>query len=150
MLILALDPGVTTGWATFQKPNRRDGYRSGQTKGPIWVLLESGLMVPQAEEKFVVIYETFTFRQIPKADLTPVEVIGVIKEWARQKEVPLVPQSPAEGKGFFSDDKLKVLQLYRPGHPHANDAMRHLLFYLSFGHGIQVGEGIIDKLRPRG
>lgn len=76
------------------------------------------------------VYESFQFRSgLPKAVLTPVEVIGVVKEWARQKDWALVSQTPAEGKFFFTDDRLKAMQLWKPGKPHAMDALRHLLYF---------------------
>jgi hypothetical protein len=154
MLLLALDPGFTTGWAMFRKPNNRDGYTSGQVKGGI--VIYDWLMGFIAAEAFdmpmpdLIIYETFKYRQLPKADLTPVEAIGVIKLFAKQYNIPLHDQNPAQAvgeKAFWSDDRLKHLGLYQVGKVHANDAMRHLLYYLGFGPGVQIGEDNIRKLK---
>jgi hypothetical protein len=80
-----------------------------------------------------IICESFQYRpHLPKANLTPVEVIGVVKEWCRQNSVKYFPQTPAMGKGFYTDDRLKERQLYKVGKPHANDAMRHLMFFMNF------------------
>lgn len=142
MKLLAFDPGRTVGWATFQKPRE---YRSGQfpeDRTRVW--LDAYHLLPGMTPIDLLIVERFTYRSnLPKADLTPVEVIGVIKEWSRQNHVDIVWQTPAQGKFYFTDDRLKEMELYRVGQPHANDATRHLLYYLGFGGGITLGEDVV-------
>lgn len=133
LFIVALDPGETTGWASFSPSHERDGYKSGEWHyDQVW----EGITAPQVFNKPItrLVYESFKLREAnPHAvNLTPVEVIGVIKLAARIHKIKLVPQTPSEGKGFWSDDRLKEFQLYKAGKPHANDAMRHLLHYLHF------------------
>lgn len=132
MYIIALDPGGTVGWASFESPNNRDGYHSGQfASNETWAALSSVEVFKQKPELLIV--ESFQYRShLPKVDLTPVEVIGVVKEWAVQNEVPIVWQTPAQAKFYFTNERLKELHLHYKGHPHANDAMRHLLYYLNF------------------
>jgi len=144
MTIIALDPGRTVGWATFKKPNARDGYKSGQIKwDATWSLLDSALI--ETHDIHLVV-ESFKHRQLPKIDYTPVEVIGVVKEWARQNDVNITWQTPSQAKFFWTDERLKDYTLYRPGKPHANDAMRHLLYYLNFHpSGRLLGEGVIEN-----
>lgn len=132
--MVSFDPGETTGWATFQKPNSRDGYRSGQIKHNIhgvWAFLETSCGEVFSQYPDVIVFETFDYRpRLDKANLVPVEVIGVIKIWAASHDIPLKPQHPGQ-RMWWSDEKLKRSRLYRPGKPHANDAMRHLLTYLN-------------------
>ncbi len=46
--------------------------------------------------------------------------------------MPLTLQTPATGKGFGTDAKLKHLGWYNPTQGgHSNDAARHLLTYLA-------------------
>jgi hypothetical protein len=136
MFLVALDPGVTVGWATFQTGER---YKSGQwLHYKTWSMLDTGAFQRGID---VVIYESFQYRpHMPKVNLTPVEVIGVVKEWCRQNKVQCVGQTPAQGKAFWTDERLQKMHLYKPGKPHANDATRHLLYYMYFGKG----KGVID------
>lgn len=74
--------------------------------------------------------ESFQYRQAQSnADLSGVEVIGLVKEWSRQFSIPISFQSPAEGKFYWTDEKLKRIGLYTPGKRHSRDATRHLLYY---------------------
>lgn len=78
-----------------------------------------------------VVCESFQYRpKLDKAVLTPVEVIGGIKLWCVKHGVKLVFQTPGQ-RMWWNDDRLKGMRLYKPGKPHANDAMRHLLTYLN-------------------
>ena len=144
MRLLALDPGRTVGWAAFDKGASGERYHSGQVKDDqVWHLLESSKLNLKGLDLLIV--ESFKYRQLPKADLTPVEVIGIVKEWARQFQVDVTWQTPSQAKFFFTDDRIKKLGLYQPGKPHAMDAMRHLLYYLGFGKGVVLGEEVIVR-----
>lgn len=125
---LAIDPGKTNGWAIWTP---RIGYNVGQClPEDVWALL--GLAIEHNAS--AIVYEQFDYRtgQV-HADLTPVEVIGVIKEWHRQHchqwTGNLVRQRPLEAKFFFTDKRLKERGLWEPGKPHSMDALRHLLTF---------------------
>jgi len=149
--IIALDPGGTTGWAMWQDTTIMAGadlgwpwnhFTCGQI-GPeehhddLYILLET-----QQTHPFTVVCETFEFRQSDNhregTNLMSREYIGVAKLFVRQRsfvkdgvaQVRYVPQSPSQGKGFVSDEKLKVMGLWVPGQKHARDALRHLVYYL--------------------
>src|SRR5580765_6285706 len=83
--ILSLDPGTTTGWALFSKPNSRNGYRSGQIENGalgIWTSLETGAIAFENWPPDTVVCESFQYRpKLDKAVLEPVEVIGAVKVW---------------------------------------------------------------------
>lgn len=123
---LTLDPGGTTGWAAWRPVTCK--YNVGQLPpDKIWGMLEQAKHVYELEGP--IIFESFHHRQgLPRADYTPVEVIGVVKEWARQNEWQIVTQTPSM-KQYFTDDVLKKANLWTAGKPHAMDALRHLLYY---------------------
>ena len=77
----------------------------------------------------VLIYETFQYRRMPDVDLFPVELIGVIKYWISVGQVSAHAAQPPSNKTLWDNEKLKKLDLYVPGKPHANDATRHMLYY---------------------
>lgn len=130
--VLALDPGVTTGWAKFTTPNNRDGYTSGQIEDGalgLWGALKGAQAFTRLPD--VIVCESFQYRpKLDKAVLVPVEVIGAVKVYCFENNIKLVFQTPAQ-RMWWDDDKLKRAEVYRPGKPHANDAMRHLLTYIN-------------------
>lgn len=142
MMILWLDPGKTTGWARFSS---RDSlpWKWGQVRQEhVWPLLETWSLY---KEDLHIGYESFKLRYGRYPDLSPVEVIGVIKEWARQKHIPISTQSPSEVMGFWTNERLKGMGLYQPGKPHAMDAMRHLLNHM---YRTNVLEGSLLRGEP--
>lgn len=78
-----------------------------------------------------VVCESFQYRPaLDKAVLEPVEVIGAVKVWCYRYQVRLVFQTPSS-RMWWTNEKLKRMNVYRKANPHANDAMRHLLNYLN-------------------
>lgn len=152
MRLLALDPGATTGWAVFTKGGPGERYQAGQVKQEnVWKLLETSRFAQIVGEEYIIhteadltiICESFQHRQLPKVDYSAPEVIGVVKEWSRQNNIEIIWQTPAMGKSYWDNTRLADLDLLkRPATTwrHANDAMRHLLWYLGFGKGIRIGE----------
>jgi hypothetical protein len=116
--IVALDPGGTTGWAT---------WTDGPQEEWSWGL--------QQTQDFTLISETFDFRQHDnnrtKVNLISREYIGVAKLFAAERmSTPVVLQTPAQAKTFVTDEKLKAMDLWVPGKVHARDALRHLITYM--------------------
>lgn len=129
-MILALDPGGTTGLAWIR--DVKDKVVCSLQVGPyehhseLWDFL-----TVNAPEHIVC--ESFTYRNgLAKADLIPVEYIGVIRLWCERKERPMTMQTPSMAKKFFDDKKVKAAGLWKPSMPHAMDAVRHLLYYITF------------------
>jgi len=127
--ILALDPGVTTGVALYCD----DKWMRTQ-----WAF--EGTRTPHANfytalnalHPDLIIYEPFHFRQNKTGtDFTGVEYIGIIRMFGQQKEIPTKTITPGQGKGFWTNDKIKSLALWVPGKLHAMDATRILMTYLS-------------------
>lgn len=136
MIILAFDPGLTVGWAVFYGDSVL-GQRFKQDRGEEIITNQCAdsevLDVISSHIPDVIVYEQFIARDKTKLDLTAVEVIGVIKQYAnsQQREVELQAQQPSHAKFFWNNKKLKQLGMYKAGMPHANDALRHLLTYLT-------------------
>lgn len=123
--IVALDPGVTTGIAIFENGNYRtmevDPSKYPHPHETLYDILST--IAPK-----VLVYEAFQFRQNQTgAVFTGIEYIGVARLYAQLKCIEEVKITPSTGKAFWNDSKLKALQVYKPGKPHANDAMRHML-----------------------
>lgn len=131
---LALDPGGTTGVCHVYTSMGALVFTVSEHK-----LSHHQLALTIAGHTHVV-YETFAYRNAPRPnlDLIPVELIGVIKLVAqREPEMMLYPQSPADGKAFYTDDRLKQSGLWKVGKPHGRDATRHMLRWMKFGAGAQ-------------
>lgn len=132
MTIICLDPGLTTGYV-IEHP--LGSMAHGQCKpDAVWDLLDS---VNPPFHNLIIVYESFQYRrQQLNAVLTPVEVIGVIKEYHRQHiSTDLYDQTPAQAKHYWTDERLVKLGLWFKGQQHARDAARHLLYYKYFGAG---------------
>jgi hypothetical protein len=144
-MILALDPGETVGWATVvggvTKPVE---YNAGEcSRWQLWALLKSSKFNAERGELLdLVIYEQFLIPYgVRKFDASPIEVIGVIKQWAQLNVVQLEAQKASQAKWFWNDDKLREVYQYREKKPHANDAMRHLLYHIHFKMGTPQMKG---------
>lgn len=140
MRILALDPGGSTGWTTYDDESGADdlwrhGVFTGQHHLALWEFLNE-------TQWDVVIYERFQYqrRELDKGVslvLDSVQYIGVTELWhARVVDAyeyykpTLVCQTPAQAKNLWTDDKLKKVGLWTTS-PHSRDATRHLLYYLT-------------------
>lgn len=141
--VLALDPGGTTGWATYTArvvvdpftnavEYKDEGWNCGQLAGEhhseLWKLL-----LDNQSHDYQLVCERFEYRNTARSGLVldSREYIGVTKLFAQQRRLPLTLQNASEAKGFVRDSHLKRLALWSSGNPHAMDAMRHLLFWLT-------------------
>lgn len=146
MKVIALDPGVTTGYAVGHiEQGKPMGVISGQEA---WN--ELGLYNNLVSGKpDIVVYEKFEsgkdnpYRKIKNrnydVELFSRNLIGVINLFCMQNNISFYEQSPAKGVGghFRLDSILKQASVFKVGKPHANDAMRHLLQWYTFGPGFQ-------------
>lgn len=127
-MIVALDPGKTTGAAYhYDKVNQ---YSAEQFSDEyVWRFLT---MCRRAGMHTLVVEKFKQRPHLQSVDLSPVETIGVVKEWARQDGTVQVEwQDSANAKFFFTDAVLRKMRVYQPASPHAMDALRHLLTYLN-------------------
>lgn len=133
-MLLAIDPGRTVGWAFCYHGIVYDTQQTPLEE--IWRTLEAAKASEDIEK---LIYESWTQRS-RFVDLSAIEAIGVIKEWARQNDVTTQGQTSSQGKHFWTDNKLKQVGLLREPKTtwrHANDAMRHLKYFQEFVQGVK-------------
>jgi hypothetical protein len=148
-VIIAIDPGGTTGVAWWTADGREVNPSQFQTKqiGPctddaeLWYLTTvlGGIIRSNPNRRIRVIGESFDFRMEEryrdKIDYTAAEVIGALRLWHHpldQDQIFMEFKGAGLGKGFWSDEKIKKIGLWRQGQRHAMDAMRHLLRYMAF------------------
>lgn len=138
--VLALDPGKTTGWASYDRETNE--FKSGQTDydETCRLLLHPEELYTSAlsAHDFDIVSESFiiTVNTAKNTQATwSLELIGVARMISRLfSEQELVLQAPSAAKRLCSDDLLKALGWYVPGKGHANDAARHLgLFMMGRG-----------------
>jgi hypothetical protein len=136
MKYLAIDPGGSTGIAEFDSETREWAQYTlkGQHHSSLWAVLEQ-------DAWSVVIYERFLYQRREVGSgvslvLDSVEYIGVIKLWhqgmGNTQAATLVEQAPSAMQ-LWDDRKLKAAGLWTTDSPHARDATRHLLYYLTAG-----------------
>lgn len=138
--VLGVDPGGTTGLCLLRVPEHRPAE--------VMELLE----VPDGTEGFIarwwgmhdwphhIVCEAFNLDgRTPKPDLTPVEIIGVLKGWhggsdGNYSVGKLTFQTNTQGKHLMTNDVLKRAGYYpergKVGGGHACDALRHSLTYV--------------------
>jgi len=135
--IIAFDPGGTTGLAKVILPEEKLDVGQSHSAEAIWYFLNN-------EWPDQIVYEKFLYQRRDKVDLTPVEVIGVIKLWAAVNRVPIASYTAAQAKTFWTDQKMKKLGGWFEGMPHGTDALRHLLYHRVF---TMKHEHILEGLR---
>lgn len=162
-IILALDPGGTTGYCGIvphRDPDQGELSKEGHHE-ELWDLLVKATDVARDHHtQLTVVCEAFEFRQEdaatrPKIDYMAAHYEGVVELYCKfvsnrflkplVPEVVLVKQYASQVKGqgkkgrsktFWGDDaKIKKLGLWKPGKPHAMDATRHYLYYVTFTLG---------------
>lgn len=147
MNAVALDPGITTGYATgiIDDETSVMSVLTGEDK---WTHIDLWDFLMNAKPLFI-ISERFEFRHGFSAkykggqhglEMFSRELIGVCYLYSQmypQCEVKLQPAMKGTGGNYFSDDRLRTLGLFKSGKGHANDAARHLLYWARFKSGSQ-------------
>ncbi len=122
--VLAIDPGKTTGMCVWQAIDGQ--FLSWERQySHVGFVDELNRFWPE-----VIVCESFVHTNRDNVDYTPVEFIGLVKWFIERSAAQLIEQTSSYGKGYFTNDKLKKLNLYKAGKGHAMDATRHLLQYL--------------------
>ena len=135
LVVMALDPGETTGIAIFHK-----GQVTCNVFG-LWAWVPFYMRVRPT----VVVVEDFRLRRhaalsLVGSDFPTCQVIGVIKYLAEQAKVPIVMQSPSILAGMKDrvvvpeDSKLLITG------EHMLDALRHGLYYLESQDALELYE----------
>ena len=133
-MLLALDPGKTTGWSiwSFEKEKPLKLIDLGQTEGGV-----DGYLSQWWDKKTwceVIVSEQFVLDgRTPNPDITPLKIEGVLMAYVKQFGGKLVFQRN-NFKKHVSNDMLKQHELYHPGKPHAMDSIRHALAWGKVTH----------------
>ena len=161
MMIVALDPGGTTGVVAFNPtlfksdPAGYIPYIAHIGPEPHHMQLYDFLA---SVSPTAVVYESFEYRNRARAGLVldSKEYIGVTKLYAEQfsESCKIAEQSASQAKGFIpdkgpmKDEAIKRLGWYFPGKKHGMDAVRHLIYYLVNSN--RVSPDIRDLVLQRG
>lgn len=129
-MILAIDPGETVGWFGFNEDGS-DTAEFGQLHGEA-ALVE---FLSTLETPTLIIVESFTLyghkaiQQSGSKMITP-QVIGMLKMYARQKNVPLVEQPASILPIAEKWSGIKVEGKGGHGNSHWKSAFNHGVYYL--------------------
>lgn len=135
--VLCLDPGETTGWALFEHGLL---VRSGQEGTGTHPAFMADFLYDFEPEPTVIVYEEYRIRgnkakQHIGSEVFTIQHIGVIRAVADDLGVKLVKQTAGMAKTFATDVKLRRWGLYQTNRRHANDAIRHGVYYHLFYYG---------------
>lgn len=132
--LLALDPGETTGVAIWAPNSNAIVLQQWDTKnlGHSFVYLSKVL-----ETKQYLFYEDYRVYDHKARDhvnnsLHTSQWIGCIKLAAFLHGKPVRCIMAQQAKTFWTDEKLTMCNVYAKGVKHARDALRHLLFHMTF------------------
>lgn len=138
--LLALDPGETTGFATFIGSDRTVHWEEIdqiKTWPMIDVVQNLTNLFDQTKPNAVVMesYRVYSWMTESHAwsPVNTVQIIGCIQTLCIQRMIPYYFQTAQIAKNFFTDEKLKEYGLYVKGVRHGRDATRHGAYFLCFG-----------------
>lgn len=142
--LLVFDPGHTTGWAFFENNTLQEAgqiatHGSEEATKTILPLL-------QTYKPKRVIYEDYRIYSWRRdhhvgSELITSQVIGTIKTLITMmlNDTEIISQPPSVAKTFAKDNKLRAWGFYQHNKRHANDAIRHGIYWLVHG----------GKLKPK-
>jgi hypothetical protein len=136
--LLCLDPGETTGWATFQDGELLGCGQAQLDHADLFQFIDAALSGgPDDKTILCENYRVYAHRsqQHIGSEVVTIQYMGVVKLYARLHHVPLVLQMAWQAKGFQTDAKLREWGLYQVAMKHANDAVRHGCYYYLFHKG---------------
>lgn len=130
MRCLAIDPGKTVGWAVGWEVNGQPvvadfGQLAYTDFSPGKIIMDLAITD--------VVVEQFTPRgqRLKAGHRIAIEVADHIKWQVSEMDgVKLHWQQASDAKGVITDDRLKKMELWVTGKPHARDAIRHLVIAL--------------------
>jgi hypothetical protein len=131
VIVLAVDPGKMTGWATWSEGK----FMAGQMPYLEFLVWAESMIPHYAPFDLHVVSEAFIISQRTvsqgKDAHWSIGSNAILDYWCQKYEVPFSTQTASEGKRFADDEKLKRIEWYQstPG-GHRNDAVRHLVVYL--------------------
>ncbi len=137
-IILALDPGETTGYVIFDGSNSKI-LEEGQIKTwPIESAIPALDYLFNTYKPSILVFESYQVYEWKKdehswSQIPTVQLIGCIKTLSIQNKISYITQTAQIAKSFCTDEKLQQWGFYIKGKKHARDAIRHGCYYLLFG-----------------
>ena len=148
-IVLALDPGYTTGIACIQGDTLRMYGQMNTRKLDLLTykdierILDEYLSLWDVNTdihtmcKFQLVAEDYRIyswksEEHEWSDVYVARLIGFIQAVCVQRGVTMHLRLAQHAKGFMTDDKLKRMGWYQRGLPHARDAIRHALYHTLF------------------
>jgi hypothetical protein len=132
-LLLCLDPGDTTGYAVFRAGVLK---ASGQFRVDPTTLAKFHSLMSHYKPDLLVVenYRVYQhkLKQHANSTVPTIQYIGAIRSFAQLLGIPIVFQWAFQAKGFGTDYRLRELGLYQPNRRHANDAIRHAVYWYIF------------------
>lgn len=137
--VLALDPGETTGVAILRDEGP-EAFKvellQVETKniGLSYEWLRDWLEENNPHHIRCEDYKVYEWKSADHSwsPIHTVQWIGAIRVAAHITETPLSFKMAQHAKTFWTDEKLKLCNVYSPGLKHARDALRHLLYYMCY------------------
>jgi hypothetical protein len=141
MTVIAFDPGGTTGWASYQATKILNDEGVAEYYDIKWNFGTLGpdrhhqqltdLLELSETDIYHVVCESFDDRPEKQSatEMISRDYIGVISLWGQQSKHPIHMQTASMAKGFVTDKKLKVMDLWSLS-KHSRDATRHLILYM--------------------
>lgn len=135
-IVLALDPGETTGVAVFKGIKLGEVTQLNTVEMPkAAVALYNLIVLIKPQVVIVEDYRVYKWKtdQHAWAGLHTPRLIGALEYILFVLNTPTIKQSAQVGKGFCTDERLKEWGFYTPAKRHAMDAVRHGCQFLMFG-----------------
>lgn len=137
---LCLDPGETTGWSLWDGPEMAE---CGQWATPSPDILADAIFALDAVYRLDrIVYEEYRvrgnkYKEHVGSEVVTIQHIGAIKVVASESniDVPVFKQGAGIAKNFATDTKLRRWGLYQVGMRHANDSIRHGVYWILFASG---------------
>jgi len=135
--IVSVDPGGTCGYSILQKDNNNiELLEAGQKPWKEFLhYCDNNLMLDKYSK---VVIEKYRIRRNTiyanlGKNLRTVKIIGVLEFLCEENDLDYHLQPAGIGKSFFDRKKLEKMNCWIVGKQHARDAIRHGLYYLTFG-----------------
>lgn len=129
--LLAVDPGETVGWAVFDNLALAE---AGQFSVINLEAFDAFLTAKRPDHMVIENYRVYASKAARHvgSEVNTAQYIGILKFLADMYQVPYTLQMAHQAKGWVSDARLHQLGLFQVGRRHANDAIRHGVYYLLF------------------
>lgn len=138
MIILAIDPGKTVGFAWFNYHEDKKEVELIEANQLSWQeFLPYFYKKAKNNGDFEVLYEQYRIRTTTisanlNKELLTVKVIGAIEFICRLFKIKFQNQPAGIGAEFFHRERLEKMDMWIVGKVHARDAIRHGMYHLTF------------------